>query len=207
MKKNIYFIFIAASIAVLVSAPGRLAYGLPLAVEMVLLSASAAAFNSFAKKLNLGALQEILSLCFIIFMAALYKQLLTLFSPVIALALGFAIYIPAASAFLLGGIFSSPAPSPLANARVSAKFSAFAILFFLLRDVLGYGTISFPAPGRIVEIFLFNAYDTAFLSFFATIPGALLMLVFCMSILLAAQTRLNALEKAGALEEGDDENA
>lgn len=206
MKKNLYFVFIAASFALLAAAPGRLAYGLPLALELFLLSVSATAFNSLSNKMGLGALQETLSLAFIIFMAVLYKQILVLFSPVIALTLSFLVYIPAASAFLLAEVFSSPSPSVSDNARLSAKTGAFAILFFLLRDVLGYGTVTFPAPGSIKEAVLFNAYDTAFLSFFATIPGALLILIFCMSLLLAAQTRLNILEKAQAVEEKKDEN-
>jgi hypothetical protein len=207
VKKNLYFVFIAASFAFLAAAPGRLAYGLPLALEFFLLSVSATAFNSIAKKMALGALQEILSLAFIIFMAALYKQILILFSPVIALALSFLVYLPAASTFLLAQVFSSPAPSVSANARLSAKVGAFAFAFFFLRDVLGYGAISVPAPGGIKEAVLFNAYDTAFLSFFATIPGALLILIFCMSLILAAQTRFNILEKAGAVKEEDNENA
>ena len=188
MKKNLYFVFIAASFALLATAPGRLAYGLPLALELFLLSVSATAFNSLTRKFGLGDLQEILSLSFIIFMATLYKQILVLFSPVIALTLSFLVYIPAASAFLLAEVFSSPSPSVSDNARLSAKAGAFSLLFFLFRDVLGYGTISLPVAGGIKELLLFNAYDTGFLSFFATIPGSLLILIFCMSLLLALQT-------------------
>ena len=45
MKKNLYFVFIAASFALLVSAPGRLAYGLPLIIELIALSAGASLFG------------------------------------------------------------------------------------------------------------------------------------------------------------------
>ena len=83
MKRNLYFVFIAASFALLVSAPGRLAYGLPLIVEMNLLAISATAFNSMMRKINMGALQDILTLSFIVFMTILYRQILVLYSPVL----------------------------------------------------------------------------------------------------------------------------
>ena len=82
-------------------------------------------------------------------------------------------------------------------------FGMFALLFFLLRDILGYGTLSLPVPNGIKETYLFNSYDTAFLSFFATIPGALLLLVLCMSFLLTVQLKMNAIEKAGVADENN----
>ena len=119
-----------------------------------------------------------------------------------ALALSFTIYLPAVSAFLLGSVYSSQGDSTAKNAAVCAKFSVFALLFFFFRDVLGYGTISLPAPNAITEVYLFDSYKTSLLSFFATIPGALLILVFLMSVLLAAQSRMIVIEKS----EADNEN-
>ena len=203
MKKNLFFVFIAASFALLISSPGRLAYGLPLIAELNLLYIGAAAFNLLVKKLDLGDLQEILSLSFIVFAALLFKQLLILYSPVIALALGFSIFLPAASAFLLGGVFYGSGSSVLGDANTPLFFSAFAFLFFLARDILGYGTISLPIPNGIEEFVLFDSQSTAFLSFFASIPGALLIFVFCASFLLTLQTRMNVFEKAGVLDEND----
>lgn len=203
MKKNLYFIFIAASFALLASAPGRLAYGLPLIIELNLILAAATAFNNFVKKIDLGGLEEIASLSFIIFLAVLFKQILVLYSPVIALTLSFTIFIPAASAFLIGCVYSSQPNSVSKNAGLCAWFSAFAVLFFLLRDVLGYGTISLPSRNEIKEAVLFNSYNTSFLSFFATIPGALLMLVFFMSILLTLQNRMIVIEKSGACDDNN----
>ena len=75
MKKNIYFIFIAASFALLAAAPGRLAYGLPLIIELNILMAAAKAFYSFAKKIDMGGLTEILTVSFVIFMTILFKQI------------------------------------------------------------------------------------------------------------------------------------
>lgn len=203
MKKNVYFVFIALSFAFLAVAPGRLAYGIPLIVELNLLLAGAGAFNSLVRKLDLGGLEEILSLACVFFLATLFKQALVFYSSVIALSLSFLVYLPAASVFLLGSVFSKPAPTTAQNLSLSLKASAFAFFFFLVRDVLGYGAISLPAPGGIAEAFLFDSYKTSFLSFFATIPGALLLLVLCMAVLLTAQSRMNVFEKSGAVDDNN----
>lgn len=200
MKKNLYFVFIAASFALLIAVPGRLAYGLPLIVELNILMAATRAFYSFVKKFDMGGVTDILAVSFIVFLTAAFKQLLILFSPVIALTLSFCIYIPALSVFLLASVFQAQGGEK--NGFESTFwFSVFALVFFLLRDILGYGTLSLPVPNGIKESYLFNSYDTAFLSFFATIPGALLVLLLCMSFLLTVQLKMNTIEKAGVADE------
>lgn len=203
MKKNVYFIFIAASFALLVAAPGRLAYGLPLIIELNILTAAAGAFHSFVKKFEMGSLTDILTVSFIVFLTILFKQALILFSPAIALTLSFCIYIPALSVFLLASVFQIQPNSEANSFESTFWFSVFALLFFTLRDILGYGTLSLPVPNGIKESYLFNSYDTAFLSFFATIPGALLILLLCMSFLLTVQLKMNAIEKTGAADENN----
>lgn len=203
MKKNLYFIFIAASFALLTASPGRLAYGLPLIIELNILMAAAGAFHSFVRKIDMGSLSDILTVSFIVFLTILYKQILILYSPVIALTLSFCIYIPALSVFLLASVFQGQTNDASNNYEPTLWFSAFALLFFLLRDILGYGTISIPVPNGIKESYLFNSYDTAFLSFFATVPGSLLILLLCMSFLLTVQLKMNAIEKAGLSDENN----
>ncbi|MDE7292450.1 MAG: hypothetical protein K2N58_10455 [Treponemataceae bacterium] len=202
MNKSLYFMFTAASFALLVCAPGRLAYGIILIVEMNLLAVSASAFHSFMKRFDLGDLQDILTLAVIVSATILYRQIVILFSPVIALNLGFVMYMPAVSVFLLGNVFGNEPLPPLDFLMQSLKFSAFALAFFLLRDILGYGTISFPAPWGIKEAYLFNSYSTSFLAFFASIPGSLLLTIFCMAGLLCVQYKMNIIEKSGE-EDGD----
>jgi len=201
MKKNLYFVFIAASFALLIAAPGRLAYGLPLIVELNILMAATRAFYSFVKKFDMGGVTDILAVSFIVFLTAAFKQLLILFSPVIALTLSFCIYIPVLSVFLLASVFQAQGGGEKNGFESTFWFSVFALVFFLLRDILGYGTLSLPVPNGIKESYLFNSYDTAFLSFFATIPGALLVLLLCMSFLLTVQLKMNTIEKAGVADE------
>ena len=203
MKKNLYFVFIAASFALLIAAPGRLAYGFPLILELNILMAATSAFSAIIKKFEMGTLSDILTVSFILFMTILFKQILIFFSPVIALTLSFCVYIPALSVFLLANVFQEKPNANAGNVETTFWFSIFSLLFFLLRDILGYGTVSIPLPNGIKESYLFNSYDTAFLSFFATIPGALLVLLLCMSFLLTVQIKMNTIEKAGLQNENN----
>lgn len=196
MNKRIYFIFIAASFALLVSAPGRLAYGLVLIVEMNLLVLASASFAAFVRRFEFGNLRKVVMLSFVIFATVLFRQILILFSPVIALTLGFVIFLPPVSVFLFGNVFAERTPYPSDALRQSLVFSAFALVFFFLRELLGFGTISFPMPNGIGEARFFDSHSTAFCSLFASVPGALLLVVLCMAALLTVQRKMNIIEKS-----------
>lgn len=196
MNKRIYFIFIAASFALLVSAPGRLAYGLVLIVEMNLLVLASASFAAFVRRFEFGNLRKVVMLSFVIFATVLFRQILIFFSPVIALTLGFVIFLPPVSVFLFGNVFAERTPYPSDALRQSLVFSAFALVFFFLRDLLGFGTISFPMPNGIGEARFFDSHSTAFCSLFASVPGALLLVVLCMAALLTVQRKMNIIEKS-----------
>lgn len=196
MNKRIYFIFIAASFALLVSAPGRLAYGLVLIVEMNLLVLASASFAAFVRRFEFGNLRKVVMLSFVIFATVLFRQILILFSPVIALTLGFVIFLPPVSVFLFGNVFAERTPYPSDALRQSLVFSAFALVFFFLRELLGFGTISFPMPNGIGEARFFDSRSTAFCSLFASVPGALLLVVLCMAALLTVQRKMNIIEKS-----------
>lgn len=196
MNKRSYFIFIAASFALLVSSPGRLAYGLVLIIEMNLLVLASVAFANFMQRFEFGNLQNVVTLSFVVFATVLFRQILILFSPVVALTLGFVIFLPPVSVFLFGNIFAEKMPQPFDALRQSLFFSAFAFVFFFFRDLLGFGTISFPAWNGIVEARLFDSRSTAFCSLFASVPGALLLIVLCMAAFLTVQSKMNVIEKS-----------
>lgn len=196
MNKKLYFIFIAASFALLVSAPGRLAYGLVLIIEMNILAISASVFSNFMESFDLGNLHDVLTLSFVVFVTILYRQFLILFSPVTALTLGFVMYLPPISIYLFGNLFDEQVSPPIKVLKQTLVFSVFAFLFFLARDIIGYGTISVPVHNGIAEARLFDSYSSAFCSFFASVPGALLLTVFCMAGLLTVQYKMNIIEKA-----------
>ena len=196
MNKRIYFIFIAASFALLVSASGRLAYGLVLIVEMNLLVLASASFAAFVRRFEFGNLRKVVMLSFVIFATVFFRQILILFSPVIALTLGLVIFLPPVSVFLFGNVFAERTPYPSDALRQSLVFSAFALVFFFLRDLLGFGTISFPMPNGLGEARFFDSRSTAFCSLFASVPGALLLVVLCMAALLTVQRKMNIIEKS-----------
>lgn len=196
MNKRTYFIFIAASFALLVPSPGRFAYGLVLIVEMNALVLASAAFSIFVNRFELGNLHNVITLSFVVFSTVLFRQILILFSPVIALTLGFVIFLPPVSVFLFGSVFAESLASPFDALRQSLVFSAFALVFFFLRDLLGFGTISVPVPNGIGEARFFDSRSTAFCSLFASVPGALLLVVLCMAALLTVQRKMNIIEKS-----------
>lgn len=196
MNKRTYFIFIAASFALLVSSPGRFAYGLVLIIEMNALVLASSAFSIFVNRFELGNLHNVITLSFVVFSTVLFRQILILFSPVIALTLGFVIFLPPVSVFLFGSVFAESLASPFDALRQSLVFSAFALVFFFLRDLLGFGTISVPVPNGIGEARFFDSRSTAFCSLFASVPGALLLAVLCMAALLTVQRKMNIIEKS-----------
>ena len=208
MRRNLYFVFTAASFALLVSAPGRFSCALILAIEMLLLVTGGITVSYICNFSRWESLEKGITLISIMFLTILYKQLVMLLFPLMALQLGFVFYIPAVSSFLMGNIFGRRT-AELEEALIPALkltgiFILFSLLFFLFRDIIGFGTVTLPSKTGIVEIILFDVSKTSFLQFFASIPGALVLVVLAISLLILAQDKFNILEKAGILDESVD---
>ena len=103
-----------------------------------------------------------------------------MFQPEIMLTLGFIIYLMPVSFFIIGYVFSNT-DLPLAerlkfNMMHILTFSVYALLFFLLRDLAGYGTFTFFGKNhQIFEKVLILENKTGFFSVFASIPGAMIL--------------------------------
>ena len=198
MRKSIYYIFTAASFALLVSTTGRFAYGLILILEFNILLCSGFLFSGLVKKINIANLDYAVTLSSIIFSAVLYKLILVLISPVLALTLSFSIFMPAVSAFLIGNIFYDSENQDIHfidAVKMTGKFSIYALVFFLLRDILGFGTFTFPSKNGIHEFFLFDSTKSMFFSFFASVPGALMLVALTIVLLVFLQKKFNIVER------------
>ena len=99
MTKKKMYALITASIALLVPAPGRFAYGLILVVLLMLLVTLGTVFRYWFTKLSLTQLLPALLAVMLISVVVLYKQLIILYAPFTALVMGFTLYLPALSAF------------------------------------------------------------------------------------------------------------
>ena len=180
MKRRSVYVMIATILAILVPSPGRFVYGVTLALELNLLMLIGTLANSFVKKIKLDELNTVIILIFEISTAVLFRQIMILLQPEVMLTLGFLIYLMPVSVFLFGYLFSNKDEPLKARLKLNMfhvlTYSIYAMLFFLLRDIAGYGTITFFGKNhQIFEKVLISPEKTGFFAIFASIPGALIL--------------------------------
>lgn len=180
MHKRFVSIYFSVSLACMIPFPGRFAYGIILAVELLTLVFAATLFRAAVEKLEFVRSGNLFFMVFVISLTMLFRQILAAFLPIAALTAGFALYVPAISAFTAGFFSSTDKESVKSilkrNIVYTAIFCAFVLVFFLLRDIVGFGTITYITAGGIAEKVLFDSDRVVFTSFFATISGVLLSL-------------------------------
>lgn len=180
MKRRSVYFLIASILAMLVPSPGRFVYGVTLVLELNLLMLVSTLTISLIKKIKLEALNTVTLLTFIIAFTILFRQIMIILWPEVMLTLGYLIYLMPISVFLIGYVFNEM-EKPLAdrlkfNMFHIMTFSLYAMLFFLLRDIAGYGTFTFFSKNhQIFEKVLINENKIGVFSIFASIPGALIL--------------------------------
>lgn len=180
MKRRSIYLLIATILAILVPSPGRFVYGVTLVLELNILMLIGTLSTSLVKQLKLQELNSLIVLVIIISSTILFRQIMIMFQPEIMLTLGFIIYLMPVSFFIIGYVFSNT-DLPLAerlkfNMMHILTFSVYALLFFLLRDLAGYGTFTFFGKNhQIFEKVLILENKTGFFSVFASIPGAMIL--------------------------------
>lgn len=179
MNRNTVFMYIAVSLVMLVPVPGRLYYGIPVIMVLNLLMVLTTLFSKFMDFFKFYALKPICILLMLVGITIFARQLLILYSPMTALTMGFIIYMPAIAVLMLGRFFDNRGMqlkmALVGNMRESGFFSIYAFVFFLLRDIVGYGTISFPIPSGIFKLELPTLSYFSPFTFWASIPGALVL--------------------------------
>lgn len=185
MKRRSFYVFLAASLAVLIPAPGRFIYGLILILELNFLMLFGTMFYSMFNKLKLNSISTYLTMSCVIGLAVCYKQMINFICPEISLTLGFIFYLVPVSIFFVGYVFSNEKGTLGQRVKVNMihiiTFSIYALIFFLVRDLFGFGTFTFiGANAQIIEIIILPPEKIGVLMFLASIPGALI----CSSIVL-----------------------
>ena len=198
--KIVYF-FLAAALALLIPAPGRFAFGLVLILVFNFQIITSLLFSRLINILRLNSLKNALMAMEIIASTIFCKQIITLICPVVALTLGFILYLPAFSAIIIDFLYKETEPSmkkDIGNKMLlSGSFSVIAVIFFLIRDVFGYGTITMIAARRIAVFQLPFKTDTVYASsFLATIPGAILLLAFFFALYMLSRNRFAILKRS-----------
>ena len=203
MNRNIVFMYIAVSLVMLVPVPGRLYYGIPVIMVLNLLMVLTTLFSKFMDFFKFYTLKPICILLMLVGITIFARQLLILYSPMIALTMGFIIYMPAIAVLMLGRFFDNRGMqlkmALSGNMRESGCFSIYAFVFFLLRDIVGYGTISFPSPSGIFKLELPTLSYFSPFTFWASIPGALVLSGLLLAALSFIRKYCGILERSAQL--------
>ena len=156
MKRRSVYVLIATILGILIPSPGRFVYGVTLVIELISLMLIGTLTTSLVKKLKLEELSTIIVLMIIISTTILFRQIMILIQPEVMLTLGYIIFLMPVSVFMIGYVFikdEKPLKEKLRfNMSHILTFSVYALLFFLLRDIAGYGTFTFyGANNQIYE--------------------------------------------------------
>lgn len=180
MKRRSVYVLIATILGILIPSPGRFVYGVTLVIELIFLMLLGTLSTSLVKKIKLERLSSVVVLAMNISFAILFRQIMIMIQPEIMFTLGFIVYLMPVSVFMIGYIFENP-ETPL-NEKLKLNmihiltFSLYALLFFLLRDLLGYGTFTFFGKNhQIFEKVIRNPETTGIFSIFASLPGAFIL--------------------------------
>ncbi|MBR1639620.1 MAG: hypothetical protein IJ688_09580 [Treponema sp.] len=178
-KKSIYK-YLPLHLALLIPIPGRFVYGFTIVLEHIILTLIGTLINSLINKLNLKELKTVIIMLTMISVTIFFRQILVVTYTEIALTLGYLIFLPPISLFLIQIIYSDleePLPVRLkTNLIQTAVFSLNSLLFFLFRDIAGFGTFTFYSGNHMFfEKVLFDSDNVGIFSFFATLPGVLVL--------------------------------
>lgn len=180
MKKRSIYVFIAATLTMLVPAPGRFVYGLVLILELNLLMLVGTLSISLVKKIKLDEMMSVTVIFLLLAATIFFRQILVLFQPEIVLTLGYVMFLIPLSLCMFGYIFADNDKKLVDrlkfNMTHSITYSIYALLFFLFRDVTGYGTFTFFGINhQIYEKVILDVNKTGIFSMVASIPGALIL--------------------------------
>lgn len=202
MKQKKSFMYIASFLMLTIPATGRFVCGLTLVIELFFLELLGILINSLVSKLKFNEIRTYFVMFFMIAITILYRQILVLTYTEIALTLGFVLYIPPVSVYLTHTLFTDN-EEPLAvrlkaNLLSTVVFSLIILGFFLFRDVAGYGTFTFFGRNhRIFEKVLFNPDKIGIFTFFASIPGALILTSLIIYFIMFLRNKVRILTSRG----------
>jgi hypothetical protein len=186
------FVYIVSLMTLILPVPGRTACGIVLLLLFNITTCAGTLFYRVIIFLKLEQLYQILMIFFVLFVTIFYKQLITLFSPVLTLTLGISFYIASLCAYEITG-FAGPPPKTIdtkkglqqilaKNMKQSLIFSVAAFSLFVIRELAGYGALSLPSPSGMVElVFPFSGVFTTSI-FWASIPGTVISVAIILAL-------------------------
>ena len=181
MKKNNMFFYLTAYLALLIPAPGRFVYGFTLMTEVFLLSIIGGLSVLLIEKSKFDQLKSTLFILILVAFSILFRQILIIINSQVALTLGFVVFFPPVSLFILNILFTLKTEKFLVQFRHRIVkmliFTLGGMMIFLIRDILGYGTFTFFGKNHFIyEKVLFDSNKIGVFSLLASIPGVLVIL-------------------------------
>lgn len=199
MKKKSHIVYMAAAISILLPATGRFAIGIIICVAMLFITFFGTIFNRITR--NLVSKDSAIFYQFVIsiLLCTIFNQLLTLFSPVLSIYMGFTIYLVAFSSMIIG-FFASDNQKDFSdvlshNIINTLKFCLLTLFFFFLRDYIGYSTFTLPSPFGFIEYKLpsFHQYYKSF--FWGSIPCAIVLLALSLTLITFINRRFDIVRR------------
>ena len=203
MTRKALSVYMSATCALMIVAPGRLVCGIILALEIIILMFAGTMLRALCRKIKINDISNTIILTGIIFLTILIKQILMIVMPVISLQLSFVLFIPAISTFTTVFLLDENEYKLKHELKINMVpatfFACYSIIFSLIRDILGFGTITIPCYKQQLEYVLFDPERVSAFTFFGTIPGALILSALFLAMYLTAEKRFNIIKKAGII--------
>lgn len=204
VSKKLYY-FIAANLAFLIPVPGRFAYAVIMMILFNIQIALTTLLFHAVHHLDLAHVRNVILSLTIIALGIFYKQMIVLVYPTAALTLGFCIFLPSLVSVIIEFFFLDYKRGLKAhialNMRKSFVMTVFALLYFLFRDVIGYGTLTLPGWKKMVVLHLPLTEGPGV--FFATIPGSIVLMSVLLSAYLFAARKIRIFSNAVLDEDGE----
>lgn len=199
MKKKSHFVYIAAAISILLPATGRFAVGIVICLAMLFITFFGTIFNRIIRNLVSKDSAVFYQFVISILLCTIFNQLITLYSPILHIYMGFTIYLTAFSSMIIG-FFTSDIQKDFSDVLAhnminTLKFCLLTLFFFLLRDYIGYSTFTLPGPNGFIEYVLpsFHQYYKSF--FWGSIPCAIVLLALGLALITFISRRFDIVRR------------
>ena len=181
MKKDNMFFYLTAYLALLITSPGRFVYGFTLMSEVFLLSIIGSLSVLLIEKIKFEQLKSIIFILILVSFSILFRQIIVMINSQVALTLGFVIFLPPVSLFILNILFTQKIENFSGQFKHTVLktliFTLGGMIIFLIRDIFGYGTFTFFGKNHFIyEKVLFDSNKIGIFSLLASIPGVLIIL-------------------------------
>ena len=199
MNQKKLFLLLSFLLVVFLPIPSRLAYGLLIIFEMFFMNILGICFSYLIDKIKMNMFRKFLMPVFFVFFAVLFKQIVGIIFPMDAFVIGFSFYVPAVSNFMICQVLTDVQDLKQVVKERSSLFGFYAIVsivIFLLRDLIGYGTITLPSSKGILELVKIQSLAQSSSGvFWASISGGLIVIAIICGLGLYVHSQFSNIER------------